>query len=164
MPQGALVFLIGYVDDILIFSFSYKNYIEHIRNAMDRLLVNHLYITVKCKVHVITMSFPGYIVGQDGIKMDPAKVVVEKTMWPTPKTVRFAVPPWACQFLQAFHMKFQFYWTRSQSSWKQGSKKLAWNPSADDAFLRLKTAFTMALLLGHPDPTKPFMVEVDASE
>jgi hypothetical protein len=41
---------------------------------------------------------------------------------------------------------------------------LGWNSTADEAFSILKGRFTSALLLKHPDPTLPFMVEVDASE
>ncbi|KAK3528603.1 hypothetical protein QTP70_005000 [Hemibagrus guttatus] len=42
-------------------------------------------------------------------------------------------------------------------------KSLLWSPSAEEAFTTLKKAFTTALLLVHPDPNKPFIVEVDAS-
>ncbi|KAK3515201.1 hypothetical protein QTP70_010606 [Hemibagrus guttatus] len=42
-------------------------------------------------------------------------------------------------------------------------KSLAWSPAAGKAFNLLKRAFTTAPLLVHPDPDKPFIVEVDAS-
>ncbi|KAK3556180.1 hypothetical protein QTP70_005583 [Hemibagrus guttatus] len=42
-------------------------------------------------------------------------------------------------------------------------KSLAWNPAASQAFDTLKTAFTTAPLLVHPNPELPFIVEVDAS-
>ncbi|KAK3522299.1 hypothetical protein QTP86_001899 [Hemibagrus guttatus] len=42
-------------------------------------------------------------------------------------------------------------------------KSLTWNPVAMQAFDTLKTAFTTAPLLAHPDPELPFIVEVDAS-
>ncbi len=42
-------------------------------------------------------------------------------------------------------------------------KSLSWNSSAHKAFEKLKTAFSTALILGHPDPHVPFVVEVDAS-
>jgi len=40
---------------------------------------------------------------------------------------------------------------------------LLWTPEAETAFNSLKTTFTTAPLLHHPDPEKPFVVEVDAS-
>uniref|UniRef100_A0A8C1XQM0 Gypsy retrotransposon integrase-like protein 1 n=1 Tax=Cyprinus carpio TaxID=7962 RepID=A0A8C1XQM0_CYPCA len=42
-------------------------------------------------------------------------------------------------------------------------KSLSWTPSATEAFATLKEAFTTAPLLVHPDPDRPFIVEVDAS-
>lgn len=41
---------------------------------------------------------------------------------------------------------------------------LPWNPATEATFKQLKQAVTTAPLLKHPDPTKPFTVEVDASE
>ncbi|KAK3511222.1 hypothetical protein QTP70_032609 [Hemibagrus guttatus] len=42
-------------------------------------------------------------------------------------------------------------------------KSLLWSPATEGAFNTLKRAFTTAPLLIHPDPDKPFVVEVDAS-
>ncbi|KAL0188525.1 hypothetical protein M9458_015624, partial [Cirrhinus mrigala] len=42
-------------------------------------------------------------------------------------------------------------------------KHLIWNPAAHEAFQRLKTIFSTAPLLHHPDPELPFTVEVNAS-
>lgn len=42
-------------------------------------------------------------------------------------------------------------------------KTLQWNHEAEQAFQALKTAFTTAPLLQHPDPEKKFIVVVDAS-
>uniref|UniRef100_A0A3B1KK37 Gypsy retrotransposon integrase-like protein 1 n=1 Tax=Astyanax mexicanus TaxID=7994 RepID=A0A3B1KK37_ASTMX len=45
-----------------------------------------------------------------------------------------------------------------------GHKKLVWNLAAEQAFDKLKTLFTSAPMLKHPDPSLPFIVEVDASD
>ncbi|KAI2653766.1 Transposon Tf2-6 polyprotein [Labeo rohita] len=42
-------------------------------------------------------------------------------------------------------------------------RNLSWTPEAAEAFHSLKSAFTQAPLLTHPDPDLPFVVEVDAS-
>ncbi|KAI2643793.1 Transposon Tf2-9 polyprotein [Labeo rohita] len=42
-------------------------------------------------------------------------------------------------------------------------KRLCWDPSAHDSFQQLKKIFSTAPLLRHPDPERPFVVEVDAS-
>ncbi|KAL2089239.1 hypothetical protein ACEWY4_016138 [Coilia grayii] len=42
-------------------------------------------------------------------------------------------------------------------------KTLQWSPEADQALASLKVSFSFAPLLTLPEPTKPFIVEVDAS-
>ncbi len=42
-------------------------------------------------------------------------------------------------------------------------KSLSWSIAAKEAFEKLKTSFTQAPILVHPDPERPFIVEVDAS-
>jgi hypothetical protein len=42
--------------------------------------------------------------------------------------------------------------------------KLEWSTGANQAFQNLKTAFTTALILIHPDFSKPFFLESDASD
>lgn len=39
-----------------------------------------------------------------------------------------------------------------------------WTTVADKAFHQLKQVFTSAPILKHPDPERPFVVEVDASD
>ncbi|KAL0158888.1 hypothetical protein M9458_046964, partial [Cirrhinus mrigala] len=45
---------------------------------------------------------------------------------------------------------------------KRGSQFLKWTPAALQAFADLKSRFTTAPILHHPDPSLPFIVEVDA--
>ena len=42
--------------------------------------------------------------------------------------------------------------------------RLQWSAEANRAFEHLKTLFTSVPVLAHPDPSLPFIVEVDASE
>jgi hypothetical protein len=42
--------------------------------------------------------------------------------------------------------------------------KLDWNAGADQAFQNLKTTFTTTPILIHPDFSKPFFLESDASD
>lgn len=46
---------------------------------------------------------------------------------------------------------------------KRTSAQLKWSPMATQAFQDLKTRFTSAPILHHPNPDIPFIVEVDAS-
>lgn len=46
---------------------------------------------------------------------------------------------------------------------REKPKKLSWTPQAGEAMEHLQRAFSTAPFLFLPDPTKPFVVEVDAS-
>ncbi len=46
---------------------------------------------------------------------------------------------------------------------RQKLKRLCWTPAVVKAFQKLKASFCTAPTLLHPDPTIPFIVEVDAS-
>lgn len=46
---------------------------------------------------------------------------------------------------------------------KRHAARLIWSPESRLAFDELRTRFTIAPILRHPDPERPFIVEVDAS-
>ncbi|KAK3575531.1 hypothetical protein QTP86_029277, partial [Hemibagrus guttatus] len=53
-------YVIAYIDDILIYSSSLKEHIQHVRTLLNRLLSNHLYIKAeKCEFHRPSISFLG---------------------------------------------------------------------------------------------------------
>ncbi|XP_067231407.1 bromodomain-containing protein 8 isoform X8 [Chanodichthys erythropterus] len=67
-------FVFVYLDDILIFSPSVQVHTQHVRQVLQRLLENQLYVKAeKCVFHMESVSFLGYIISADGIKADPAK-------------------------------------------------------------------------------------------
>lgn len=73
-----------YLDDILIFSPDEKTHIKHVEQVLQRLLDNQLYVKAeKCVFHVNKVSFLGFIIEEDSIKMDPSKVSAVAN-WPTP--------------------------------------------------------------------------------
>ena len=75
-----------YIDDILIFSKSVEEHRVHVRQVLQRLLENRLYVKAeKCEFHASTVSFLGYIISQDRVEMDPSKVSAVAE-WPSPST------------------------------------------------------------------------------
>ncbi|KAK3549568.1 hypothetical protein QTP86_004972 [Hemibagrus guttatus] len=95
--------------------------------------------------------------------MDERKVTAIKD-WPIPTSVKelqrfmgFA------NFYHRFIQGFSSITSPLTSLLRNKPKSLSWTPAATQAFDALKTAFTTAPLLAHPDPDLPFVVEVDAS-
>ena len=80
-------FLVAYLDDLLIYSKTLKEHKRHVRLVLQRLQEAGLHLKPgKCQFHQTEVSFLGYIIGPDGIRMDPAKVDAI-TSRPTPHSV-----------------------------------------------------------------------------
>ncbi len=80
--------VIVYIDDILVFSDSLDNHIQHVRAVLQRLIEQQLYVKMeKCEFHQTQVSFLGYIISSEGVAMDDKKVQ-SVLNWPQPKTVK----------------------------------------------------------------------------
>ncbi|KAL1269106.1 hypothetical protein QQF64_031395 [Cirrhinus molitorella] len=156
--------VIVYIDDILIYSNSLQEHIQHVRAVLQRLIQHQLYAKLeKCEFHCTSTSFLGYIISQEGVAMDEKKVEAV-LKWPQPQTLKelqrflgFA------NFYRRFIRNFSMVAAPLTSMTKQRTKRLIWTPEAKRSFEDLKRRFTSAPILHHPDPDRPFIVEVDAS-
>ncbi|KAL0187931.1 hypothetical protein M9458_015030 [Cirrhinus mrigala] len=157
-------FIYVYLDDILIFSSPLQEHVQHVRRVLQRLLENGLFVKAeKCVFHAQSVLFLGYIISSEGVRMDPDKVkaVVD---WPTPDSRKA---------LQRF-LGFANFYRRFIRNFSQLASPLTaltsakttfrWSSAADSAFANLKSRFVSAPILVAPDPTRQFVVEVDASE
>ncbi|XP_023806908.1 uncharacterized protein LOC105356774 isoform X2 [Oryzias latipes] len=157
-------FVFVYLDDILIFSRSKTEHVQHVRKVLLRLLQNQLYVKAeKCEFHVTTTSFLGLVISEGRVKMDPKKVqaVLE---WPKPENRKQ---------LQRF-LGFANFYRRFIKNYSKIASPLyaltsckrtfSWNQEAESAFQELKYRFTSAPVLITPDPGRQFIVEVDASD
>ncbi len=68
-------FVFVYLDDILIFSSDLETHKKHVRQVLEQLLLNQLYVKAKkCDFHVSTVSFLGFVVSEGQVSMDLEKV------------------------------------------------------------------------------------------
>ncbi|KAK3563649.1 hypothetical protein QTP86_032833, partial [Hemibagrus guttatus] len=59
--------IIGYIDDILIYSTSFDEHVRHVQAVLTRLQHHQLYVKLeKCKFHCASIKFLGYVISQDG--------------------------------------------------------------------------------------------------
>ena len=80
------VFVVVYLDNILIYSNSLEEHHEHVTKVLEALSQHDLYVKVKkCEFHVTSTEFLRYIIASNGICMSPTKVQAVQE-WPTPRS------------------------------------------------------------------------------
>lgn len=81
--------VIAYVDDILIYTTgSLQDHIKDVQAVFERLSATTFKTAPeKCEFHKKSVKFLGFIIGTDGVKIDPEKIKsIEE--WPTPTNLK----------------------------------------------------------------------------
>jgi hypothetical protein len=158
------VFVVIYLDDILIYSETLEEHYEHVRCVLRHLRDAELQVKLeKCQFHVTKVEFLGYVISPDGISMDPAKVAAIKN-WPVPKSVRdIQVFIGFTNFYRRFIKSFSDV-ARPVLRFLKKNILFAWDKPAQTAFDDLKESFSTEPILVHFDPEKPCYLEPDASK
>ncbi|KAL3973506.1 potassium voltage-gated channel Eag-related subfamily H member 3 [Sarotherodon galilaeus] len=157
-------FVFVYLDDILIFSRSVEEHVGHVRAVLQRLLENRLFVKAeKCDFHADSISFLGYVLEKGQIRPDPRKIQVIAE-WPTPASRKDLQ-----KFLgfANFYRRFIKNYSRvvlPLTSLTSAARAFVWSPEAERSFSALKELFCSAPVLIHPDVSRQFVVEVDASD
>ena len=156
-------FVIVYIDDILIYSKSEREHVEHLRKVLDVLRKEKLYAKKeKCEFSKSKVSFLGHVISGEGLAVEQQKVQAIET-WPECKNVEevksfLGLAGWYRRFVPNFSGKALALTELTQQSnqWQWGSKEKA-------AFDSIKKAVTRAPILITPDPKRPYTVATDAS-
>ena len=82
------VCMLVYLDDILIYSDSEEEHIQHVHEVLCCLQQHNLYACAnKCFFHVQTVEYLGYILSPSGLTMAANKVQVIRD-WPEPQKIK----------------------------------------------------------------------------
>lgn len=164
-----LDFCFGYVDDILVFSRTEDEHLEHLGTVFKRLSVFGVLVnSTKCLFGQKEVTFLGYQVSSAGIQPIPEKVQAIKE-FPVPKTVKDLR-----RFLGMtnFYRRFLPGAARIQASLNMllsGSKTRGSQPVTLTAqhlqdFEECKASLSQATLLAHPDMDAELSIYTDASD
>jgi len=157
------VFVVVYLDDVVVYSESLEDHLCHLRMVLSRLREHQLYIKLeKCEFAQRSMLFLGHQISKGEVRMDRRKVEAILD-WPAPTKV---------SELRSFLGLANYY----RKFIKDYSKKVvpltdllkkdqpwSWTEKQQAAFEKLKTAISTEPVLKLPNFDVPFEVHTDAS-
>src|SRR5438105_5778201 len=156
-------FVVVYFDDILIYSKSHAEHIDHLRVVFNALRAARLFANLgKCIFCTDRVAFLGYVVTPQGIEVDDSKIEAMKS-WPVPETITKVR---SFLGLAGFYRRFVRDFSTIAAPLHELTKKgvsFYWGPAQEQAFELLKDKLTHAPLLQLPDFGKTFELECDAS-
>src|SRR6266498_2637323 len=156
-------FVVVYLDDILVYSDTFDEHINHLRKVFTKLREANLVIKLKkCKFRQRKIKFLGYTIGTDGLRTDPKNI--EKIInCPVPTDVtgirKFMG---LCNYYRKF-IKGLSKLSKPLRRLLKKDIKFFWEPKEQETFEKLKRILTKAPVLLFSNFDKPFRLCTDAS-
>ena len=157
-----LPFTISYLDDIIIYSKTTEDYMDHLKQVFHKLRNAKLSMKLnKCHFFTKETQYLGHILRTTDIKPLPSKT----------KAIKGMQPPWNGKQVWGFLGLIWYYWKFIRNfaciakplmtlTWPDG--KFAWTTNPPNSIL--KEALIQALILHYLDPSKCYIVYTDASD
>ena len=157
-------FAANYLDDIIVFSRTAEDHMEHLERIFAALQIADLKIKVsKCEFFKKHVSYLGFLIGETGIHCDRSKVeAINKITTPTSiEEVH--------QFngMCSYYRKFILHYSDISKCFNDMTKKGAtftWTKECDAAFKLLKEKLMEDPVLTSPQVDKDYVIHCDASK
>ncbi|KAK8934655.1 hypothetical protein KSP39_PZI014259 [Platanthera zijinensis] len=157
------LFVIVFIDDILVYSQSEEDHANHLRLVLHTLQRNKLYAKYsKCEFWLSSVAFLGHVVSGEGIAVDPAKISAIRD-WPVLSSVAEVR---SFLGLAGYYRRFVDNFSRIAlplTTLTRKDQKFVWTPECARAFEELKIRLTTASVLTSPCGTDGFEIYSDAS-
>ncbi|XP_043700305.1 uncharacterized protein LOC122651025 [Telopea speciosissima] len=157
-------FVVVYLDNIVVYSHTLEEHVQHLRIVFEVLKDNQLYVKKeKCSFAQEEVMFLGHKIGGGTLRMDKSKVRAIQE-WEAPTKV---IELRSFLGLVNYYRRFiQGYSKRAAplTDLLKKNKAWEWSDSCQDAFDDLKEAIMEEPVLALPDYGKPFEVHTDASD
>ncbi len=181
-----LLQVLVYLDDLIVFGATLEEHEERLLKVLDRLEEVGLKVSLdKCQICRDKVKYVGHIVSPDGVSTDPDKVEAV-TKWPRPtdlKSLRSFLG--FCGYYRRFVANYAAIvkplteLTKGYPPVRKGKKPESvsdrtyyveselfgsrWTDSCTEAFCKIIDCLTHAPVLAFADPTRPYVLHVDAS-
>ena len=162
--QGCSKFPMGYLDNIIIFSKTEEEHLEHLEKIFKKLREYGLKMKrEKCNFFKKHLQYLGHLVLEEGFKPLPEKIKSIKHM-PPPKTAKEVK-----QFLglAGYYRKFVPRFadlSRPLTNLTRQSVEFEWTEKCQKSCDNLRELLTKYPILRYPDPNKDYTLFTDASK
>ena len=147
-------FVIVFIDDILVYSRTPEEHVEHLNTMLQILQEKQLYTNFsKCEFWLDRISFLGHVISKDGVMVDPSKIEAVSN-WNRPKN---ASEVRSFTGLAGYYRKFVEDFSKIASPMivlTKKNKKYEWTDDCEKSFTELKRRLTSAPILTLPESNK----------
>jgi hypothetical protein len=156
-------FVVVFIDDILVYSNSFEEHEEHLRQTLQTLRDHQLYAKLsKCEFWLKRVTFLGHVISVEGVFVDPQKVEAV-LKWERPTSVTeirsfLGLAGYYRRFIEGFSLI-----ATPLTQLTRKNKKWVWLEECEKSFQELKRRLTTAPVLALPLGTEGFVVYSDAS-
>jgi hypothetical protein len=155
-------FVFVFFDDILIYSSSWAEHLQHVAIIFNELRAHRLHLKrSKCSFGMTSVAYLGQVISAEGVAMDAVKVAAVAA-WPPPQSPRALR---GFLGLAGYYRKYirDFGLIAAPLTRLLRRDAFAWDAEANEAFQALQRALAMGPVLQMPDFDSPFVVDYDAS-
>ena len=155
-----------FIDDLVIFSQTWEDHLEHLTRVLSRLREAGLKLRFsKCTFAFDTIKYLGHVIDREGVRVDPDKTAAVLNLQPpnTPAGVKsfLAMAGYFRGHLGSGYAKLHHALRERETL---AGSRTPWTTTQLQAFDKIKTLLTEAPCLRRPDFSQPFQVHTDWSQ
>ena len=162
-PEDGPDFVVVYIDDVLVFSRTLEEHLEHLRCVIQRIQEAGLKLKpTKCHFIRKEVEYLGHMITPEGLKTNP-RLVAAVERFPRPQNLsevrRFLG---LSSYYRRFIPQFSQIAQPLHALTRKGAE-FQWTDACEEAMKTLKERLVSAPVLAYPSFDKPFVMETDAS-